>query len=259
MAITTNLYIRLQGIASQPSLRRDLPRIFFLLWHIWKGRNGVVFRNEFFKPMVYLVSAKKGFAEWRIRSSLSMDDYFTRAPSTSYPAESIFVRWFPPQPGIVKLNFDGSCLNSVAAGEFILRDWTGKILKVGAANYGWASILVAEARTLKDGVLLAIDQEGFSKISIEGDNLIVIQSLKGECQGPWQIAHIIQDVNASLTQASIVSINHIFREANMATDWLSKFGYSITESFISEFAFSPTLRQIVADDCIGRTLARRDD
>jgi len=134
----------------------------------------------------------------------------------------------------------------------------GQDPKVGAANYGRASSLVAEARTLKNGVLLAI-QEGFSKISIEGDNLIVIQSLKGECQGPWQIAHIIQDVNASLTQVSIVSINHIFREANMAADWLSKFGHSITESFISEFAFSPTLRQIVADDCIGRTLARRDD
>jgi len=44
----------------------------------------------------------------------------------------------------------------------------------------------------------------------------------------------------------------------MAADWLSKFGHSITESFISEFAFSPSLRQIVADDCIGRILARRD-
>jgi len=83
------------------------------------------------------------------------------------------VRWVPPQPGIVKLNFDGSCQNSAAAGGFIQRDWTGKILKVGAANFGRASSLVAEARALKNGVLLAI-QEGFSKISIEGDNLLVI-------------------------------------------------------------------------------------
>ena len=63
LATTTNLCSRLQGIASKPSLRRDLARIFFLLWYIWKGRNGVVFRNEFFQPMVCLVSAKKAFAE----------------------------------------------------------------------------------------------------------------------------------------------------------------------------------------------------
>ena len=177
-----------------------------------------------------------------------------RPPSST---KNKFVRWFPPQPGIVKINFDGSCLNSAAAGGFILRDWTGKIIKVGAANFGRASSLVAEARALKAGVLLAI-QEGVSKISIEGDNLLVIQSLKGGCHGPWQIAHIVQDVKASLTQFSSVSINHIFREANMAADWLSKFGHSITDSFTTEFGFSPTLRQIIADDCIGRTLVRGD-
>jgi len=99
--------------------------------------------------------------------------------------------------------------------------------------------------------------EGASR-SIEGDNLVVIQSLKGECHGPWQIAHIIQDVKASLTQVSSVSVNHIFREANIAADWLSKFGHSITDSFTTEFGFSLTLRQIIADDCIGRTLVRRD-
>jgi len=258
LAITTNLCNRLQGIASHPSLRRELPRIFLLLWHIWKGRNGVVFRNEIFKPMLCLVSAKKAFTEWRIRSSLSIHDYLTGAPSTSSSPKNIFVRWFPPQPGIVKLNFDGSGINSAAAGGFILRDWTGKILKAGAANYGQASSLVAEARALKDGVLLAT-QEGFSTISIEGDNLIVIQFLKGECHGSWHIAHIIQDVSASLTHVTSVSINHIFREAKMAADWLSKFGHSITESFITDFGFSPMLRQIVAIACIGRTLVRRDD
>jgi len=37
-----------------------------------------------------------------------------------------------------------------------LRDWTGKVLKVGAASYGHASSLVAEACALKDGVSLAV-------------------------------------------------------------------------------------------------------
>jgi len=39
-------------------------------------------------------------------------------------------------PGVVKLNFDGSCINLSTAEEFILRDWTSKVLQVGLANYG---------------------------------------------------------------------------------------------------------------------------
>jgi len=133
----------------------------------------------------------------------------------------------------------------------------GRIIKVGAANYGLTSSLTAEVRALKDGVLLAV-KANYSMISIEGDNLIAIQTLKGECKAPWQIAHIIDDVKASLQQVTQVSIHHIFREANMAADWLSKFGHSITDSFITEVCFSSTLRHILSDDCIARALLRRD-
>ena len=105
----------------------------------------------------------------------------------------------------------------MAAGGFILRDWTGKTIKVGVANYGLSSSLVVEARALKDGVDLAV-QVGYSIISIEGDNMIVIQALKDDCKGPWQIAHIIKDVKACLHQSSWVFINHNFREANMTAD-----------------------------------------
>ena len=56
----------------------------------------------------------------------------------------------------------------------------GRIIKVGAANYGLTSSLIAEARALKYGILLAVHAR-YSRISIEGDNLIVIQALKSEC------------------------------------------------------------------------------
>ena len=96
-------------------------------------------------------------------------------------------------------------------------------------------------------------------ISIEGDNLVVIQVLKGAIKSPWQIAYILEDVRACLNQDIRVLINHTFREVNMAADWLSKFGQSITDTFIMDFFFSPALRQIIADDCIGRTLVKRSD
>jgi len=176
LGLESNLCDQLQGLGSHPNQRNVLSKLSFLLWSIWKVRNNVIFRNEIFKPLVCLVPAKKASAEWLIRSCISVDDYFKGPSSTPSSTNIKLVRWYPPQPGVVKVNFDDSCINSAAAGGFILRDWRGKIIKVSAANYGLTSSLVAEARALKDGVLLAV-QAGYSKISMEGDNVLVIQAL----------------------------------------------------------------------------------
>jgi len=84
---------------------------------------------------------------------------------------------------------------------------------------------VAEARALRDGVR-AVVEAGFKKVLIEGDNSIVIQALQGRFTVPWQIAGLLRDVSHYLAQLEYVSIHHVFREANMAADWLSKAGHS---------------------------------
>jgi len=53
--------------------------------------------------------------------------------------------------GRVKLNFDGSLQINSTVGGYILRDWQGAILMVGAANYGNISIIMAKGHTLRDG------------------------------------------------------------------------------------------------------------
>jgi len=85
----------------------------------------------------------------------------------------------------------------------------------------------------------------------------VIQALKGKIQIPWQISNIIKDIHMWQTQGINLLITHIFREANMVADWLSKFGHSVTTSFSSNSSFSPTLMAILADDVARRTLMRR--
>ena len=75
----------------------------------------------------------------------------------------------------------------------------GEVIKAVAANYGRTSSLVAEARALKDGVLLVL-RAGHTEIAIEGDNLIVIQALKGEGRIPWQISNIIKDIQLSIRE-----------------------------------------------------------
>jgi len=61
---------------------------------------------------------------------------------------------------------------------------------MGANHYGDSTILVAEERTLHDG-LYKVDNAGFQHIIVEGDNATVIQVLKGSISLPWQIKIII--------------------------------------------------------------------
>ena len=44
----------------------------------------------------------------------------------------------------------------------------------------------------------------------------------------------------------------------MASDWQFKFGNSITDLFLSDICFSPSLRIMLVEDVVGRTLMRTD-
>ena len=89
-------------------------------------------------------------------------DNFNQGHFSRPPLNNLFVRWQPSQPGFAKLNFDGSRNHISTAGGFFIRDWTGKLLKVGASYYGEVSIFVAEACALQDGVYAMI-QAGFKR------------------------------------------------------------------------------------------------
>jgi len=92
------------------------------------------------------------------------------------------VRWHPSSPGFIKINVDGSLINTSTASIFIIRNWTSKLIQAGAAYYRETSILVAKVRALRDGVSLAVQM---GKIVIKGDNNNVIQALRGNIQTSW--------------------------------------------------------------------------
>jgi len=163
-----------------------------------------------------------------------------------------------PPPGVVKLNFDGCLSHHSAADGFIIRDWSGQLIKAGAAHYGESGILVMEARALRDGVIAAAHL-GIKHLLIGGDNATVIRALQGEVSPPWQIAGIMQDVQALLQDMAYVYISHVYREANMAADWLSKASQSLLNTAVF-WDFSPPeeLSDIMQANRIGRALVRRD-
>ena len=183
-------------------------------------------------------------------------DHLTKGSSFTPPNKIHFIRWQPPTSGTVKLNFDGSLQGNSAAGGFIIRDWRGEILVMGASNYGDTSVILAESRALRDGLMAALNYD-FSNLIIEGDNSMVVGAFNKEIEVPWCLKTIMQDIQVLARQTQVIKVIHIYREANMAADWLSKFGHSITDSWVSNHCESRDLRSIVQDDKIGRTLVRR--
>ena len=91
-----------------------------------------------------------------VNSNLHVVDHYFRVSSSSPTTSIHLVKRYPPPQGFVKLNFDGSLINSSAAGGFIIWDWTGRLVKADATCYSDTSILVAEAIALRDGLRLAI-------------------------------------------------------------------------------------------------------
>ena len=73
-------WLRSFGKINELCSLKEVQKLSFLLWTIWKGRNAVIFENENFNPIACLIKAKRAYAEWRIRNCLSVDDYYTGRP-----------------------------------------------------------------------------------------------------------------------------------------------------------------------------------
>ena len=119
-------------------------------------------------------------------------------------------------------------------------------------------MIVAEATAMRDGISTAL-QAGFRRLEVEGDNRIVIEAVQRKIQAPWQIAPILEDIWNMVAGCEDVLFRHIYREGNMAADWMAKYGCTLRcHSLIS--LTSPPCRQfllLLVDDNLGRYLARR--
>lgn len=109
----------------------------------------------------------------------------------------ILVRWFPPPLGAFKLNFDGSRKSNSASAGIIIRDSNGNVITDATFNLGTTQVYMAEAMALHKGVLEA-SKLNIKNLHIEGDNLLVINTIKGIWKTPWNLQYIIEDIKNML-------------------------------------------------------------
>ena len=190
---------------------------------------------------------------------MSVDNYspgFPSIPTTYLTSQIKIIRWHPPNPGRMKLNFDGSLQGTSAAGGFIIRDWQGAVLLIGACNYGTTTVAMAESRALRDGLEAAV-RAGYSALDVEGDNSLVVAAVTTSIGIPWRVKTVIHDIQQLLLKVPDSRLTHVYREANLAADLLSKLGHSTSGIWTNVADCSVELSLIVNADRIGRSLMRR--
>ena len=136
-----------------------LSRVVLLLWSLWKSRNAFIFRREVPTPMGTLLRAKRNWAEWMLHTASSVPTSSLSSITPLHLPQSnrnhSLIRWQLPHGGFIKLNFDGSKSVTGAAAGFVLRSWQGGFIKGGSRFLENASILVAEATAMRDGIRAA--------------------------------------------------------------------------------------------------------
>ena len=121
-----------------------------------------------------------------------------------------------------------------------------------------ASVIVTEATAMRDGICAALNA-GYRKILVEGDNQIVIKAIQNQIHIPWRIVPLFEDIRNMINSCENISFTHIYREGNMAADWMAKYGCLLRCNSLSIFS-SPPCRDflfLLVDDNLGRTLERR--
>jgi len=231
-----------------------------LLWSLWKSRNALIFKNETPSPMATLLRAKRSWAEWTLRKSSPTLPLSTPSSSQQHqhPHSTHFIRWSAPSGGFIKLNFDGSKSPAGAAAGFVIRNWQGGFIMAGTRFLEQATVIVAEATAMRDGIRAALNA-GYRKILVEGDNQIVIKAIQNQIHTPWRIASLMQDIRNMIISCECISFTHIYREGNMAADWMAKYGCLLRCHSLCIFS-SPPCRDflfLLVDDNLGRTLERR--
>lgn len=145
----------------------------------------------------------------------------------------------------IKLNFDGYVKQSSAVACVVLRNHTIELLHAYSYNSGKAAMFIVEASV----------SQGFHKIIIQRDNLLVFNALNGTWSSPWQIDHIqiLGRFFSNLAHGKLVRA----LERQTKADWIANVAHLVENSFPVVPCINSSLHSILVTDALEVPLARR--
>ena len=212
----------------------QMSRLAIAWWSVWYFRNQIIFNNNTTWNTTNIVEfIKKQFLSWsQAKQEEKMDGINTQKTNNKRTSarKKKGIHWEKPEVGQYKINFDGSLnSNGKASTGFVIRDYQGEIVSMKGESIEKATVVGAEAAAVCKGISEAL-RLNIKDVIIEGDNLCVINAIKGTWKCPWEEDMIIADSRIDLRSFRTVCIRHVFREINCVADRVAFLGHTTTTS-----------------------------
>ncbi|KAF7837231.1 uncharacterized protein G2W53_005713 [Senna tora] len=205
-----------QTVTNHSQAHLDIPSgtlAVFTIWHIWKARNNLFFKQ---KNLVPTLVAKRAIA------SAAEFHFLTDNKNRSMSQDTRLVRWKPPPEGWLKLNTDGSSSNDLFSVAGVIRDSVGNWIYGFSEFVGRGNSLKAEIWAICRGIIAARSLS-CSHLIIETDSTVA-KSLILDINTPtthhlFPIIVLCRENTQGLTR---LEFNHTLREGNYCADFLAK-------------------------------------
>ena len=194
----------------------ELLMICWLLWNIWKHRNGRIFDHSVINPMLVIEEAASQFHEYQITHGAHSEQSSDLCIKTYH--------WVRPPDGFLKINSDGAFYQDTQNGAI------GIVCRDDAGTFKWGfvdkiksvSAFMSEALALKRALMLATDL-GHDKVIFETDSQLLAQSilLHRTDLYDWRSRSIVHDIIHLLKSNVGFSISFFSRQGNAAADRLA--------------------------------------
>ncbi|CAN1756679.1 Putative ribonuclease H protein At1g65750 [Linum perenne] len=222
-------------------------------WLLWSARNKLIFEN-----LVQSASSVGELCEfWTslVLSSWKTNQLGREAPGLARQTQ--LIAWRPGEEGWATLNTDGSRLHRSGATAIggLIRDERGKFVRAFCANVGDCSITRAELRAIVEGVKMAWNL-GFRKVAVQTDSRAAIAILQTGIGLTSQHAALVAEFHELKMKDWEISLSHIYREANCATDHLANFGHSFCVGLYEFNTPDSSLASWLRHDLLGVALPR---
>ncbi|XP_050248495.1 uncharacterized protein LOC126695706 [Quercus robur] len=174
-------------------------------WMIWSRRNKKHFNEQHQPPEKITEAAAALLVEFHGNSAGRSDRKLTQSQ-----------RWVPPDEGMYKVNYDGTCfVDEEKAGiGVVVRNDRGQVMGSLAEKIEMPpTVEVLEAMAARRAMIF-MEELGLRNAIFEGDSEIVVKALVGLCPYQSSIGHIIKDCKALRGVFQTCSFSHVRRQGN---------------------------------------------
>ncbi|KAL9228579.1 hypothetical protein vseg_004142 [Gypsophila vaccaria] len=223
-------------------------------WWIWRWRNNIVFGRTEDNPTDPIFFLYRQFD----LSKQAFDPFSLFIPSPSSTRVERYIRWHPPPHNWFLLNTDGASRGNpgLAGCGGIIRNDAENFVSAFTFSSGICTSMRAEMRALVVGLEHARSL-GLTNLLVHMDNKACVDFFRHEqllSNSLRPLVHRSRELIA--LEGWEVRIDHTYREANRAADWLANLGVRSAPN-TTIFGTPPAeLRSILREDILGVSFPR---